>query len=433
MSVKDRLKRLTGEGGPPPDNVSQKEIISELRKKIDSIMARRASYPQKTVTHRARPVRDLREVITGEEVSNDLGMCFFSRNAFPSQSYHGSHQISRFTLADMEAASFLAGHPGIGAFAIADALFLDTETTGLSGGTGTLAFLIGLGWFEGEDFIVCQLFSRDYHEEASMLALLTEIAREKRFLVTFNGRGFDLTLLSARFILNRLVDPLATMPHLDLLFPSRRLLGYRLENSRLVTLESRILGFTRTGDVPGYEIPKRYFDWLKYRDASFLEDVFLHNQLDIVSMAALVSHLSDLLTGGGGRQDLHHGDLLAAAKFHIERGRFESGRDILEGLTASHHRPTAREARMTLSLAYKRRGSWHEAVKIWEELAAEDPDDLFAGEELAKWFEHHAHDYARAIEIVTRLLAGGKPLSTDEKQTLSYRLDRLRRKASGSS
>ncbi|HQI01041.1 MAG TPA: ribonuclease H-like domain-containing protein [Deltaproteobacteria bacterium] len=431
MSVKDRLKRLTGEGGQPTDNVSQSEIISELRKKIDAIMARRASYPQKTVSHRARSARDLREVITGEEVSNALGTCFFCRNAFLSRSYHGSCEVSRFALADMEAASLLAGHPGISSMAITDALFLDTETTGLSGGTGTFAFLIGLGWFEGEDFIVCQLFSRDYHEEASMLALLAEIAREKRFLVTFNGRGFDLSLLAARYILNRLEDPLIAMPHLDLLFPSRRLLGYRLENSRLVTLESRILGFARTGDVPGYEIPKRYFDWLKSRDASLLEDVFLHNRLDVVSMVALVSHLSDLLTGGGSRQDLHHGDLLAAAKFHIGRGRYESARSILEGLTASPHRPTAREARITLSLACKRQGRWDEAVKIWEEMTAGDPEDLFAAEELAKWFEHHVHDYSKAIEIVRRLLAGRKILSPDEKEGLLHRLARLKRKASG--
>ncbi len=429
MSVKDRLKRLTGEVKQPLQEVSQQEIISELRKKIDTIMTRRASYPQQTVTCRPKAIRALHEAITGEEVANAHGKCYFSRTTYHAQSCHGCYRIAELTLADMEAAAILAGHPGIGSMNISDALFLDTETTGLAGGTGTFAFLIGIGWFEGEDFVVCQLFARDYHEEASMLTLLREIAQDKRFLVTFNGRAFDMTLLSARFILNRLNNPFIDMPHLDLLFPSRRILGHRLENSRLVTLESEILGLVRTGDVPGFEIPRRYFDWLQSRDASLLEDVFQHNRLDIVSMAALVSHLSVLLTGGCDRQDLHHADLLAAARLHLHQGSFESGLDMLRSLMVSPDPLIARDARVALSLAHKRRGLWKQAVSVWEEMIASDPHDLFAAEELAKWLEHRAYDYSRAIGIVTAVLSGRKALSRDEREGLSYRLVRLRRKS----
>lgn len=433
MSVKDRLKRLTGEVKQPLQEVSQQEIISELRKKIDTIMNRRASYPQKTVTHRPKVIRELHETITGEEVANAHGTCYFSRTTYHSQSSHGCYRISELTLADMEAAAILAGHPGIGSMNISDALFLDTETTGLAGGTGTLAFLIGLGWFESEDFIVCQLFARDYHEEASMLALLQEIVQDKRFLVTFNGRAFDITLLSARFILNRLKDPFIDLPHLDLLFPSRRILGHRLENSRLVTLESEILGLIRDGDVPGFEIPRRYFDWLKSRDASLLEEVFHHNRLDIVSMAALVSHLSVLLTGGCDREDLHHADLLAAARLHLNQGNLDSGLDMLRSLMISPDPLIARDARATLSLAHKRRGLWEHAVSLWEEMIAADPHDLFAAEELAKWLEHRANDYFRAMDIVAAVLSGPKALSRDEREGLAYRLARLRRKSGDAS
>jgi uncharacterized protein len=426
MSVKDRLKRMTGEGAAAPrGGGSQQEVIGELRRKIDAIMTRRANYPQKTVAHRPREIRPLHEVITGEEVENGRGRCFFSRSVFRGRDCHGSSPVADFILADMDGAALLAGHPEIGGFDISDALFLDTETTGLAGGTGTLAFLVGLGWFEGEDFVVCQLFARDFPEEGAMLTLLSEIAREKRFLVTFNGRGFDLTLLAARFILNRLQDPLSAMPHLDLLFPSRRLLSHRLENCRLVTLESEVLGLTRVGDVPGFEIPARYFDWLRTRDASGLEDVFGHNRLDIVSMAALVMHLSHLVSTG---ESSHHGDVLAAARLHLHQGCPGMAWAFLDSLEDSPDPAVARDARMVLSLARKRSGLWEEAAAIWEGMLAQDPHDLFAAVELAKWLEHRKSDFARATGIVERVLAGRR-LSPDDRESLAHRLARLRRKS----
>ena len=429
MSVKDRLKRLTGEGQPAASKSPRQEQISELRRKIDDIMARRAAYPQRTVAfHPPLPARPLHEVITGEEVETDLGVCFFSRCTFKAQSYHGRILIGRLTGADMKAAAMLAGHPGIAGMDISDALFLDTETTGLAGGTGTFAFLIGLGWYEGQDFVVCQLFARDFHEESSMLALLSDMAAQKRFLVTFNGRAFDVNLLSARYILNRLQNPLTDMPHLDLLFPSRRLAGYRLENCRLGTLENEVLDFHRTGDVPGYEIPGRYFSWLKHRDASPLEEVFHHNRLDIVSMAALAAHLADLLTGGCEQPHAHPGDLLAAARMHLKHGDKTIARALLDALAKSRDSLVARNAGMTLSLFHKRQGAWEDAVRIWEDMVSRDPHDFFAVEELAKWLEHRAYDHARAIGVVEAILAGSRGLSPAERQALAHRLARLRRK-----
>lgn len=430
MSVKDRLKRLTGEGQPASSRSPRQEQISELRQKIDGIMARRAAYPRRTVAFRPPlPPRPLNEVITGEEVETGLGACFFSRCTFRGQSYHGKIRIARLTGADMKAAAVLAGHPGIAGMGISDALFLDTETTGLAGGTGTFAFLIGLGWYEGQDFAVCQLFARDFHEEGSMLSLLSDMAAEKRFLVTFNGRAFDLNLLSARYILNRLQNPLKGMPHLDLLFPSRRLAGYRLENCRLGTLESEVLGFHRTGDVPGYEIPARYFDWLKHRDASPLEEVFHHNRLDVVSMAALAAHFTDLLAGGHEQPHAHPGDLLAAARMHLQHGDETIALALLDALTKSRDPFAARNAGMTLSLFRKRQGAWEDAVRIWEDMVSRDPHDLFAVEELAKWLEHRARDHTRAVGVVEAALAGSRCLSPAERQALAHRLARLKRKS----
>ncbi|MRR37200.1 hypothetical protein EG829_21585, partial [bacterium] len=425
---KDRLKRLTGEGTTPVPKGSQKEIISELRARIDAIMSRRPAVPSGTSSPQVRRSCPLSRVIAGEEISNPLGQCFFSRSTFPSPSCHGNFIIGSLPKVDMKSAALLAGHPGIASLCISDALFLDTETTGLAGGTGTFAFLIGLGWFEGDDFVVCQLFARDFHEEAAMLTLLKEIAAEKRFLVTFNGRGFDLNLLSARFILSRLDNPFTGMPHLDLLFPGRKLLGHRLENCRLVTLESEVLGLRRTGDVPGYEIPARYFEWLRTGDASLLEDVSHHNRLDIVSMAALVYHLTGLLHGRPDAGSFHHGDLLAAAKLHLAQGDSATAEDMLAGLMSSCDRSVSRDAGVILSLHHKRQARWDEAVSIWEDMVASAPHDLFAVEELAKWLEHRGKDYDRAVGLIQRMLDGSAALSSSDKESLAHRLTRLRRK-----
>ncbi len=407
-----------------PGQVSQKEIISDLRKKIDAIMARRPGYGGRTENRAPVQARALRESIAGEEVSNALGACYFIRTTFPSHSYHGSFRIDSLTGPDMDSAAILAGEPRIASLAIDNALFLDTETTGLAGGTGTFAFLIGLGWFEGNDFIVCQLFARDYHEEAAMLAMLREIVSEKRFLVTFNGRGFDLSLLAARFILSRQRNPFPDMPHLDLLFPARRLIGHRLENSRLVTLEKEVLGVMRTDDVPGFEIPARYFNWLRTRDASLLTEVFHHNRLDIVSMAALVHHLTGLLKGG----DYHHADLLAAAKMYLAQGSSPQAETMLCSLMDSHERTVSRDAGIMLSLHYKRIGRWRDAVAVWETMAAVDPHDLFAAEELAKWLEHRQSDFGRAAVLVERIIEGAQGITPTDREGLVYRLARLKRK-----
>jgi uncharacterized protein YprB with RNaseH-like and TPR domain len=428
MSVKDRLQRLTGEKPQPKGQASNKEVINELRKKIDAIMERRDRIEARPAVSYQGPVRALEQVITGEEVENSHGKFYFCRNRFKGSGTHGNHLISTLAAIDMISAGYLAGTDALAALSITDGLFLDTETTGLAGGTGTFAFLIGLGWFEGDDFIVCQLFARDFSEEQALLFFLREIAESKRFLVTFNGRAYDMNLLASRYILNRLHDPFTDMPHLDLLHPSRRLVGHRLENSRLTTLEACVLGFERHGDVPGYEIPGRYFDWLRRRDAGLMEDVFEHNRLDIISMAALAKHLAELLSGSDGGMAGHAADVLAAARLHHDRGNVESARQFYECIIKAGKPGFAKDARRSLSLMHKRAGCWDEAVSIWEEMLAENPCDVFAAQELAKWLEHKRHDYARAVKIVEGLLDDASGLSEEERESLRYRLNRLKGK-----
>jgi uncharacterized protein YprB with RNaseH-like and TPR domain len=429
MSVKKRLQRLTGEH-PPKDSQPRRDAqINELRRRIDLIMSRRPE--QKACASslpRGAPV-DISEVVAGAERSNDHGQFFLVRHTTDATATHGCRCIGELASLDMQAAALLANDPGLASLGCTDALFLDTETTGLSGGSGTFAFLIGVGWFEGDTFVTEQMFARDFSEERAALTFLRDVVQEKKFLVTFNGKSFDVGLLAARYIMNRMPDPLVDLPHLDLLHPSRRLVGHRLDNSRLGTLEREILGLRRHGDIPGSEIPQRYFDWLRRRDGRLMGDIFEHNRLDVISMAVLMLHLTDILGAEPGRgEDVDQGDLLAAARLFIDRGYEDDGRRFLDGLRFSHDSYIAGEAGRMLSRMCKRAGRWAEAVEIWHTLHSDDPGDLFAVEELAKWYEHHERDFERALSLVRNVLTGSCRLSPAERDALIYRLRRLKRR-----
>jgi len=430
MSVKKRLQRLTGEH--PPDNAQseRQRQINDLRRRVEAIMSRRPEQkPAHSAVLRGNPL-DLQDVIDGEEIENAHGHCFLVHRETEVSAYHGHRCIGELSTVDMESASLLANNPEIAACNFTEGLFLDTETTGLSGGTGTFAFLIGLGWFEDESFVTQQIFARDFSEERACLVFLKEVARNKRFLITFNGKSFDVGLLTTRFIMNRLSDPLSDLPHLDLLHPSRRMLGHRLDNSRLVTLERDVLGLRRRGDIPGSEIPQRYFDWLRQRDGRLMEDIFEHNRLDVISMATLTVHLAELLSSEIDMEYTNQSDLLAAARLFNERGYDEEAERFLGSLMYSDDRYIASDAGKMLSLIYKRTGRWDDAVEIWGKMLMDDPCDIFAVEELAKCYEHREHDFERALSLVTRFLETIRRTTDTERNALIHRLNRLQRRLS---
>jgi len=430
MSLKDRLGRLTGETDKSFQVDAGQDKISELRKKIDSVMNRREHIVPKNVPVPRRSAIPLEDVVAGEEARMPYGNFFLSRGALNADDAHGHWRVCEFAQPSMKAAAFFIGNHASEDLSITGGLFLDTETTGLAGGTGTFPFLIGLGWFEASEFITCQLFARDFSEEKAMLMYLGELASTKQFLVTFNGKAYDLNLLTARFILNRCQDTLSVMPHIDLLHPSRRIFSHRLENTRLSTIETDILGVRRDGDVPGFEIPQRYFDWLRQRDGRLLEDVFKHNRLDIVSMAALLKYLADLLDGNEEIDGSHHGDLLKLAGFIHDRGDIQRAKRLFEALIASHNHEVSMSARQSLSLIYKKTRCWEEAAQLWQYLLASGPHKTFASEELAKFYEHHARECGKALEIVRELLDDAAHLDDAEHASLEHRLQRLLHKTS---
>jgi len=372
----------------------------------------------------------LEKIVRGEEIENKHGRFFLASDIMPGNCRHGRRNICEALNLDMHAAGVLAGDNTLSNCRCEEGLFLDTETTGLSGGTGTMAFLIGLGWFEDGAFHIRQIFARDFSEERAALFYLTEIAAQKNFLVTFNGKAFDVNLLSTRFIMNRLKSDLVNLPHLDLLHPSRRILGHRLENSRLGTLEVEVLGVFREGDIPGWEIPQRYFDWLKQRDGRLLEAIFEHNKLDVISMATLTAHLTEILCAKRELQSSHADDYLAAARLLFKRRDTERAGKILDvfGENQAGDELSAISKKELASLC-KRTGRWNEATQIWQELLEIAPTDFSSVSEMAKWLEHHAHDYHAAKMLVENALSQNNGFSQDEKESLAHRLKRLKAKS----
>ncbi|MDP1991194.1 MAG: ribonuclease H-like domain-containing protein [Syntrophales bacterium] len=433
----NRLQRLTGEDDRGNDEKSgavrksegpRSKEIRALRERIETVLSRRPERQKAWAPPAGRgrgvPLEDL---VPGTEEINEAGV-FFCAHRLAGGSYrHGERCIRDLAPLDMGRLAVLANDPALRGLDYRRALFLDTETTGLAGGTGTVAFLIGLGWFEGGGFVTQQLFARDYAEEKATLLHLRERLGGREFIVSFNGKAFDANLLATRFIMNRLQNPLSGLPHLDLLHPARRLLSHRLADRRLSALETSILGFHREGDIPGSEIPQRYFDWLRRRDGLLVADVFEHNRLDILSLAALAAHLVELIDPDAERTGIHQGDRLAAARLFLARECHVDAIRLLDPLSGCSCRETAREAARELSLLHKRQNRWSEAVAIWEEMLRRDGENLFALVELAKWCEHRRHDFSRALSLTMRACACANRLSPEELTDLTRRRERLER------
>jgi uncharacterized protein YprB with RNaseH-like and TPR domain len=332
-------------------------------------------------------------------LENERGEFFLIENDFHLDSWQGEISLSRFRTVAPASVGLLTAEPELTSFDLSSAVFLDTETTGLAGGAGTAAFLIGIGFVDGDHFRVRQYFMRDYHEEASLLHGLAQDLRPFAHIVTFNGKMFDLPLLEARYRLNRGRFPLADVPHFDLLHPARRLWKARLESCRLQSLELQLLGLSRNEDIPGEEIPQVYFDYLRRGDARALARVFAHNRQDIVSLAAL-SILACQWVEGSLAEDPR--DVYCLARV-LERARlYERSEREYRRAAAQGTGPLRSAALLGLAARAKRAGDFEEAAGLWA--AAAESGETLAMHELAMDQEHRRRDPRAALATVERAL-----------------------------
>lgn len=291
-------------------------------------------------------------------------------------------------------------------------LFLDTETTGLAGGTGTYAFLVGLAWWDAGGLQVEQFFMRDFTEEYSLLCEIAARVAERPVLVTFNGKSFDWPLLENRFAMTRSIAAPKLAAHLDLLHPARALWRLRLGSVRLVELERRVLdpqrlGWRRDDDVESSLIPQHYFDYLRGGSAAPLAGVVRHNQMDLRGLAALFGKINAMLSetpeAGEENESL---DLFGLSRFLQRRGQTTRAQTACAQALAiglpSDIRPKAQKE---LALLAKRQGEYARAAQLWEQMLADSQDEIHACEQLAIYHQRRLKDPARAMEFVKLGLA----------------------------
>ncbi len=297
-------------------------------------------------------------------------------------------------------------------------LFLDTETTGLAGGTGTYAFLIGLAWWDAGGLQVEQFFMRDFAEEHS------------------NGKSFDWPLLENRFTMTRSIAVPKLAAHLDLLHPARALWKLRLGSVRLVELERHVLdaprlGWHRENDVSSALIPQFYFDYLRGGPAEPLAGVVRHNQMDLRGLAALFCKMNELLSEApNAANEIESLDLFGLSRFLQRRGEDDRAHSacakaLAIGLPAEI-RP---KARRELAMMAKRRGEHADAAAIWLEIAADPHDGVHACEQLAIYYERQARDMVKAVQFAKLAIATlGRRRADSRDPFLTARFARLEHK-----
>src|SRR4030043_709932 len=396
MDLKERLNRLTSVSKSQPDQRS--EVLSDLRHRLDRLLE-----PQKT--YRKKAVFPIEQLVKGEVISTPEGETFLTKEHFPSHFQYGGMALADILNIPTYPAHLLSKDDRLKELDFRRALFLDTETTGLAGGTGTFAFMVGLGFFQEDRFVVHQFFMRDYSEERASLSLLKGMLESFQFLVTFNGRQYDIPLLETRFILSRIISKIREMPNFDLLYPSRKIWKGAYENCRLVTLESRLLGMERVDDIPSEYIPTLYFDYLRTGDGQKIHRVFYHNQMDILSMVALTGRIHLVYHDPNAAQPRKGVENFALGRLFWDHGQREKAIPCFEVALKRCGDELSWEVMRWLSMAFKKTGQGEKARSLWEEMVTWPyKKDVFPFIELAKYHEHRLKDFEKAITYVDQAL-----------------------------
>jgi uncharacterized protein len=424
--IRDRLRRLGVHKGaahikPPARKATPTHVIDEP-----------APDTSRSTLHAPRSTAN--EPLWDLELDTPAGPAYVRRTTYPLDHQHGPTALERSFGYPSHTLARLAGGAALD---LRNALFLDTETTGLAGGTGTLVFLVGVGYLVEEyraqntehrtsNFVVDQFFLRDPAEEVALLLALDQLLEERNALVTFNGRGFDLPLLETRFTLSSMPSQLGDKQHLDLLLPARRAWRLDFGSCSLGALEAHVLGVTREQqDIAGFLIPQLYREYLNTGDPADMHRVMYHNLHDVLSMVTLTARLCAAL-----EEPSFVGEHLALAAYYESEGHYERAeavyRTALKAAAAKSLASQRRVLLLRLVACLKHLDRRADVLPCWQALA--DDGDVDAWVELAKHFEWHEVDLPRATACAERARAlNPDPLTREE---LDRRLQRLARKSS---
>jgi uncharacterized protein YprB with RNaseH-like and TPR domain len=378
------------------------EQLGTLRRKMARIDRKYADGPPAPAASDARPARYfIEQWMSGEVVETPHGRHFETERLYERHRRHGSMDISSLIELPEDLLGPLSGGEAP-AVPVSRWAFLDTETTGLSGGSGTCAFLIGVGRVTPEGFRVRQFFMRDYEEEPSLLWALAEHLAAFDVLVTYNGKTYDQPLLETRYRMARAAPPFARLAHLDLLHGARRLWKLRLDSCRLVDLENQILGVEREGDLPGEMIPYVYFEYLRTQQAWRVVPIFHHNAVDLLTTACLTGIVPFAFREPGAARFVHGADLVGIARWFAHAGEREQAAGLMRrAIDLGLPDNLLFRTMWDMAALEKRLGRPDAALAVLADLAASpNPCRMQALEALAKHYEHRERNYAMALEMV---------------------------------
>jgi uncharacterized protein YprB with RNaseH-like and TPR domain len=393
---------------PLSKGLSPQTLEAEVTAELEKLGVRRGVTGLRPSVPEARDSQafGIESVVPGRVVETPMGPCFVAETRYPLDHAHGGAALGALSpgASPSPLLARLLRDERLSTLDYQSALFFDIETTGLGIGAGLVAFLVGLGTFEGDEFCVRQYFLRDYSEEPALLYLLDSHMRHYRWWVSFNGRGFDLPVLQTRFVCNHQSMLLSDAPHLDLLPPARRLWRKRLGSCRLSALEANVLGLTRNGDVPGWLVPELYFEYLRHGDAMPLRQVFLHNEFDILSLVTLAARLEQVLGHLPVDTMDHPVDLYSLGLICEALREDENAQRAYSDALQNHLPPDLQEdALFRLSMLHKRSGHIEQAVPIWR--ALQKQGQVQAHVELAKYHERAERNYPEAARVIGQALS----------------------------
>lgn len=377
-----------------------------------------------------RQARCVENLLPGRLLPCEDSACFVTERNYPLDWSHGTQSLGSLLDASTKVAATMFREPSLPKLSFRDFVFLDTETTGLSGGTGTIAFLVGVGFFEDSQFVVRQFFLRSPDDEPAMLAGLTEQLVSHPGIVSFNGRSFDIPLLETRYILNRRPPPFSDSPHLDLLQPARRLWRDSLDSCRLLALEEKVLGVRRDQtDIPGGLIPGIYRDYLRTGNGIEMPRIFYHNRVDVLSMVTLISQLCRIFEQPSA--ELEEGEQwFSLARWYEVLGLTAGAEEAYRCAMATKLTTAAfQDALSRLGRLLKRSGRRDDAQIIWRQLAAVEMDDVRGHIEMAKYCEWHTRDLGEAADWTRGALRvverWPRRIQSAARPELTHRLARL--------
>lgn len=347
---------------------------------------------------------------------------------YPLSSVFGRFALSEWKRISSRQLAIMFGDEDYESISPMKLLFFDTETTGLAGGTGTIPFMLGFGFFVEESFHVYIFLLKDLYKEDVFLNEVDRFLESHDFsgTVTYNGKNFDFPLLETRYILQRKRFPLLKLPHLDFLFPARTLWKHTYDSRKLGHLGEILLGLSRDDDVDASQIPGMYFNYLRSQWFSSIEKVVEHNALDLVGLAALV------LLAVKYQEDIafihDEGEILGTAKLYEKYGDLEKAQQLYEILKQSAMRDEiAAKAVKSLAIIKKKKKLYKEALQLWEILSHSEANDRLAVRELSIYFEHREKNYVKALEYVRKGL-NSMELTEPQQRDFEKRLKRLTRK-----